>query len=479
MPARLPAPLEAFGRRRASRRGGWPREAGDPDPERLVRAGLLHGLGRWAVAAVDPGLDRALARRDGTRGAAAMELATSAPTSATSAAGWPSAGDASRWSSTPPGCTADRPRHSESAGARARAAGSDPASLPLGREHALGAGSRRPTRSPCRPSLDCGSWSRRSSRGAARSFAAADATASRGDDDPAERPAHASARRGSARRSTRRRRLLQALLDATPAASRPRAGRTRAGVPGVPSPRSMPRGSSGRRGRPQTAGRGRGAAAGEPRQSDLTERQEGRPPSLVAAPDRPGPAAAEIQLWCDRVRRRFCGSAWRGRRSCRPGRPGRPRWPDRWDPGAAAAGPSSRRCGSSSDEEEVRAPRRQARGPGRIRRRGRPRAEQSARRDRRPRPVAARPDRRPRDSRSLRIILSQAQRTHRILRDLMFVARPPAPAAPACRRRRSSGPPASFQEECESRQIRLDRRDRADERQPGPTPMHSATWPRS
>ena len=30
------------------------REAGDPDPERLVRAGLLHGLARWAVAAVDP-----------------------------------------------------------------------------------------------------------------------------------------------------------------------------------------------------------------------------------------------------------------------------------------------------------------------------------------------------------------------------------------------------------------------------------------
>lgn len=30
------------------------REAGDPEPDRLVRAGLLHGLGRWAIAAVDP-----------------------------------------------------------------------------------------------------------------------------------------------------------------------------------------------------------------------------------------------------------------------------------------------------------------------------------------------------------------------------------------------------------------------------------------
>ncbi len=30
------------------------RETSDPDPDQLVRAGLLHGLGRWAVAAIDP-----------------------------------------------------------------------------------------------------------------------------------------------------------------------------------------------------------------------------------------------------------------------------------------------------------------------------------------------------------------------------------------------------------------------------------------
>ena len=30
------------------------KEAGDAEPERLIRAGLLHGLARWAVAAVDP-----------------------------------------------------------------------------------------------------------------------------------------------------------------------------------------------------------------------------------------------------------------------------------------------------------------------------------------------------------------------------------------------------------------------------------------
>jgi signal transduction histidine kinase len=31
------------------------REAGDPDPDQVARAGLLHGLGRWAAAAIDPG----------------------------------------------------------------------------------------------------------------------------------------------------------------------------------------------------------------------------------------------------------------------------------------------------------------------------------------------------------------------------------------------------------------------------------------
>ncbi|MDR3622944.1 MAG: HDOD domain-containing protein [Paludisphaera borealis] len=62
----------------------------------------------------------------------------------------------------------------------------------------------------------------------------------------------------------------------------------------------------------------------------------------------------------------------------------------------------------------------------------------------------------PATARSLRIILSQAQRTHRILRDLMFVARPPEPRPRACR-------PADvlraclaeFEAEAESRGIRL------------------------
>jgi len=58
--------------------------------------------------------------------------------------------------------------------------------------------------------------------------------------------------------------------------------------------------------------------------------------------------------------------------------------------------------------------------------------------------------------RSLRIILSQAQRTHRILRDLMFVARPPALRPRACRPSEILRTAlAGFQAECESRGIRV------------------------
>jgi len=59
-------------------------------------------------------------------------------------------------------------------------------------------------------------------------------------------------------------------------------------------------------------------------------------------------------------------------------------------------------------------------------------------------------------ARSLHIILGQAQRTHRILRDLMFVARPPAPRLRTCRPSeilRSSL--ASLQNESEARGVRL------------------------
>jgi signal transduction histidine kinase len=62
----------------------------------------------------------------------------------------------------------------------------------------------------------------------------------------------------------------------------------------------------------------------------------------------------------------------------------------------------------------------------------------------------------PEVERSLRIILGQAQRAHRILRDLMFVARPPAPRPRTCK------PPevlqsllVEFERECAARGVRL------------------------
>jgi signal transduction histidine kinase len=59
-------------------------------------------------------------------------------------------------------------------------------------------------------------------------------------------------------------------------------------------------------------------------------------------------------------------------------------------------------------------------------------------------------------SRSLRIILAQAQRAHRILRDLMFVARPPDPRPRACKPPEVLRPVlAEFERECAARGVRL------------------------
>jgi signal transduction histidine kinase len=62
----------------------------------------------------------------------------------------------------------------------------------------------------------------------------------------------------------------------------------------------------------------------------------------------------------------------------------------------------------------------------------------------------------PEQARSLGIILGQAQRTHRILRDLIFVARPPAPRPRSCRPSEVlRGCIDGFEEECEARGIRM------------------------
>ncbi len=62
----------------------------------------------------------------------------------------------------------------------------------------------------------------------------------------------------------------------------------------------------------------------------------------------------------------------------------------------------------------------------------------------------------PEVARSLRIILGQAQRAHRILRDLMFVARPPAPRSRPCKPPELLGSVLSeFERECQARGVRL------------------------
>jgi signal transduction histidine kinase len=59
-------------------------------------------------------------------------------------------------------------------------------------------------------------------------------------------------------------------------------------------------------------------------------------------------------------------------------------------------------------------------------------------------------------ARSLRIILGQAQRAHRIIRDLMFVARPPAPRPRAWKPPELLGAVVSeFEPDCQSRGVRL------------------------
>jgi signal transduction histidine kinase len=59
-------------------------------------------------------------------------------------------------------------------------------------------------------------------------------------------------------------------------------------------------------------------------------------------------------------------------------------------------------------------------------------------------------------ARSLRIILNQAQRTHRILRDMMFVARPPAQRCRPCRPTELLGSLlADFERDCAARGVRL------------------------
>ena len=87
----------------------------------------------------------------------------------------------------------------------------------------------------------------------------------------------------------------------------------------------------------------------------------------------------------------------------------------------------------------------------------------------------------PEMARSLRAIITQAQRAHRILRDLMFVARPAEPRPRACQPDeivRASL--RDLQHEAETQGVRLliESHD-SHPRRSGPTPNRSARWPTS
>ncbi len=154
------AALAALGRGRAWRRGRW-READDPDPDGVARAGLLCRLGCWAVAAVDPEWmarwwhDAEQARPAATRDRRPGHRSGRPRTPPGRALGVRAAGRRRRLAAR-----LARMGASE-CGRRTQPAGLYPGSLPLGRTNPLvtRCGLRR--RRGCRPSPGCESWSPR------------------------------------------------------------------------------------------------------------------------------------------------------------------------------------------------------------------------------------------------------------------------------------------------------------------------------
>ena len=180
-----------------------------------------------------------------------------------------------------------------------------------------------------------------------------------------------------------------------------------------------------------------------------------RPASWTIPLESRSGVVAEVQLWLDPDQGDF-----RGRLE-------RTRVVDAWQSWAAriadrdgARAPASGGRPGLATEHRGRGgadPLGEARGPRRVRRRRRTRVEQPPGGDRRPTPSCCsprRPTRRRRDRSGSSS--SQAQRTHRILRDLMFIARPLRAASPRLpSRRRASRLPGRVRGRSRSRGIRL------------------------
>lgn len=429
------------------------REAGDPDPGRLARAGLLHGLGRWAVAAVDSGWIARWLEETDPRTRQRMELTDFGTDLCDLGRRL-----AERW-----GC---EPLIVEAAwlhglpGAALNQVASEPRRLALIQEACRWAEKTPwalapvavPDSMPTEPHLRilvaevqsrCGSL-----------FSAGDATSHE------EAMTRQSARLilrlvECLRTSATRDRLLRSFAEAS-AAECPVNWAERAGLlwcaePEVTAARVLWKEDAREDPRDESAGR-----SGDSPSPESGEDQGGggrRLPTVVPLSLR-GRTLAEIHLWCDGIQgslpQRLHGtpvlSAWSA-----------------WASLVADRALMERRLHNlvaavrqDSDEEQARLRDDKlnslaefAAGAGHELNNplavivGRAQLLLGRTTD-------------PETSRSLRIILSQAQRTHRILRDLMFVARPPALRPRACRPSEVlRAALAGFQEEFESRGIRL------------------------
>ncbi len=427
------------------------RETGDPDPECLVHAGLLHGLGRWAVASVDPGwivrwLDEGDARARhvlevSELGIDLCELGRRL---------------AERW-----GC---RPHVVDAAWFHAQptdvlnTASNDPARLGLiqrpidGLKALLGPFFAPPRTSSMStdPRLRILIAEVQSRCGAL--FAAADATPH--EELMTQRAARLTLRlMETERASMSQYRLLNALATADPYQAPDdwanHAGMLWCAEPEVTAARVVWNSRAG-----EVATGIEAALVGqEPRACNCTESEE-RPPTLLISLEAQGHRFAQVSLWCDPAQRDLIARleatavipAWQA-----------------WARLVAQRAVHEHRLGAivtalrqhvgheetRLQSEKLEALAEFAAGAGHELNN----------------PLAVIVGRaqlllgRTHDAeteRSLRIILGQAQRTHRILRDLMFVARPPAPRPRACRPSEILRTCLSeFQEECDARGIRL------------------------
>jgi signal transduction histidine kinase len=427
------------------------REAGDPDPNGLSQAGLLHGLGRWAVAAVDPewivrwlNEQAARSRHDWEMSELGTDLCDLGRRLA------------ERWGCDPLVVEAAW-LHDQPAEALDRAA-TEPRRLALIQQAFRWAESTPWALSPAAgqesmpadPRLRilvaevqsrCGSL-----------FASNDATSH--EEQMTQQTARLTLRLLEARRrGATQERLLQALAGSDPAESTEswadRASMVWCAEPEVNAARVVWLEARG----PAAAGAEADRAGEETSRTEPAAGKE-RPPTLVLPLKARGRPLAEIRLWCDRtlpdLRQRLDGTAillaWEAWASLVANRTVLER---RLQAVVAAVRDQLHEDEAKLQQAKLEALAEFAAGAGHELNNplavivGRAQLLMGRAAD-------------PETARSLRIILGQAQRTHRILRDLMFVARPPAPRPRACRPSEIlRACLAGFEEECDARGIRL------------------------